>query len=60
MGFLVGKERPAEFRSGPGDDSSGACFPIGKLSNKLSTGDWAHAAHDGLTRQVHQSHVVTL
>jgi hypothetical protein len=35
IGVRVGKKTPAEFKPGPGDDSSGACFPI----CKLSTGD---------------------
>jgi hypothetical protein len=56
----VGKKTPAKFKLGHGDDSSEACFPIRKLSNKLSTGDGADAAHRQLTRQVHQGHILTL
>jgi hypothetical protein len=40
--------------------SSGACFPICKLSNKLSTDGRADAASHQLARQVHQGHILTL
>jgi hypothetical protein len=39
---------------------SGDCFQIRKLSNKLSTHDWAHSANRQLARQVHRRHVLTL
>jgi hypothetical protein len=58
--FKSVREHQTEFKPGPRDDSSGACFPICKLSNKLSTGDGADAAHHQLTRQVPQRHVLTL
>jgi len=55
-----GKKAPIEFIPRPRDDSSGACFPICKLSTKLSTRDWADVARHQLTGQVHQRHVLTL
>jgi hypothetical protein len=51
---------PTEFKPGRTRLRSGGCFLIRKLSNKLSTHDWAHSANRQLARQVHQRHVLTL
>jgi hypothetical protein len=53
-------ETVAEFKPAPDPRRSRACFSNRKLSNKLSTDDWAHAANHQLARQVHQRHVLTL
>jgi hypothetical protein len=42
------------------DDLRGAVSQIRKLSNKLSTNNWAHSANHHLARQVHHRHVLTL
>jgi len=66
---IVGSLRCSSTRSGSRrlssnqgalDDVGGAVFQIGKLSNKLSTHNWAHSANHHLARQVHQRHVLTL
>jgi hypothetical protein len=54
------RKPPPEFKSGRTRRRSGGCFPIRKLSNKLSTHNWAHSANHRLARQVHQRHVLTL
>ena len=55
-----GWEPLAEFKPGRSRRASGDCFQIRKLSNKLSTHDWAPSANNGLARQVHDRHVLTL
>jgi hypothetical protein len=59
-GFESVRNQLSAIRGGPGDVGRGLFPPICKLSNKLTTGDRADAAHQQLTRQVHQRHVLTL